>query len=391
MKNHIYIAITHPIQYFVPLYQEMAKVDDLNLNVLYFTDETIKGVRDQHFGLEFKWDIPLLSGYKYRFLKNNSWKPSINNGFFGLINFEIIKILLKEPKGLVIVCGWMNVSYIITFIAARIFGHKVGLRCEAPYAKEIRRKNISYYLRVILLRQVLFKFFVDYFFYIGEQNKKFYKFHQVPDSKLFFTPYSVDNDRFSNSRSENLKYIDRIEFGIDPKDFVILFTGKLYEVKRPLDLLESFKKMKTRNKKLIIVGDGIMRSLIEEKIKEEKIENVYLVGFKNQTEIPKYYNLSDAIVMCSESETWGLSINEALNFGLVVVAYDSVGCVEDLVIKGENGFIINKGDVLGLTEALEFASENELFRISASKKSLEIVSKYSLHQVISSILASLGK
>ena len=137
-SSHVIILVTHPIQYFVPLYQEMSKEKDLNLKVLFFSDETIKGGVDKHFGIPIHWDIPLLEGYNFKFLKNNSWKPSINNGFWGIMNLRIFSELVKSPKSLIIVSGWSNLTYLISFIVGRIAGHTMAIRCEAPYYKEVR-------------------------------------------------------------------------------------------------------------------------------------------------------------------------------------------------------------------------------------------------------------
>src|SRR3972149_9845318 len=102
----IFFLLSHPIQYFSPLFVEIAKQPEFDLQVLYCSDENVKGHIDKEFGVEVKWDISLLDGYNYKFLKNNSWKPSIFNGFFGLINFEIFKALKKERGNFLVIHGW---------------------------------------------------------------------------------------------------------------------------------------------------------------------------------------------------------------------------------------------------------------------------------------------
>jgi hypothetical protein len=47
----------------------------------YCSDESIRGGHDKQFGVDVKWDIPLLEGYEAHFFKNYSWKPSHANGF----------------------------------------------------------------------------------------------------------------------------------------------------------------------------------------------------------------------------------------------------------------------------------------------------------------------
>ena len=84
MKDIIFIN-SHPIQYFAPLYKYM-NAHGVKTKAWYCSDESIKGGLDVQFGVDVKWDIPLLEGYEYKFFKNQSWKPSHFNGFFGLIN-----------------------------------------------------------------------------------------------------------------------------------------------------------------------------------------------------------------------------------------------------------------------------------------------------------------
>src|SRR5436190_20804728 len=95
---------SHPIQYFAPLYKYLNEHNVL-AECWYCSDENVKGHHDRQFGAEVAWDIPLLDGYPYRFFKNRSWKPSLYNGFFGLINPGVIGALYKEPSSVVVVHG----------------------------------------------------------------------------------------------------------------------------------------------------------------------------------------------------------------------------------------------------------------------------------------------
>ena len=80
-----------------------------------------------------------------------------------------------------------------------------------------------------------------------------------------------------------------------------------------------------------------------------------VTGFINQSEFPAYYHAADILVLASESETWGLVINEGMAAGLLPVASDRVGAVPDLV-EGV-GEVYPCGDVRGLASALERALE----------------------------------
>lgn len=386
MENlNIYFIVSHPIQYFVPLYKHLATVNGVRSKVLFLSDETLKGVTDKQFGVSFTWDIPLLEGYQYSFIPNRSWKASIFNGFWGLFNPGIISALWRLPKGLVIISGWHFSSYIMGYVFAFLFGHKVAIRCEAPAYKEKDRKGFKNKIRAFLIGKVLLNGIVGKCLYLGEQSKAFYRHFKVKDEKLVFTPYSIDNARFKAGVSMYDKTEERQKLGISSDDFVILFTGKFIPVKRPLDLIQAFEKVQVKNKRLILVGDGFLKEEMVKYIQQHEVEQVHFTGFINQTELPKYYALADVLVLCSESETWGLSVNEAMVCGLPVVVSDRVGCAEDLVHNGENGYIFPKGNIDALANALEKISDSDRRR-SMRIQSERIISHYTLEMTSDGIV-----
>lgn len=59
VKKKIIFLLSHPIQYLSPLFQLMAKDNEIDLIVLYCSDENVKGHIDKGFGVKVKWDIAL--------------------------------------------------------------------------------------------------------------------------------------------------------------------------------------------------------------------------------------------------------------------------------------------------------------------------------------------
>ena len=71
------ILTSHPIQYQAPLFKKLAERPEIDLTVYFCWDFGAgKKSLDAEFGKKIKWDIPLLEGYEYKFLKNFSLKPS---------------------------------------------------------------------------------------------------------------------------------------------------------------------------------------------------------------------------------------------------------------------------------------------------------------------------
>ena len=383
-KKRIAYFISHPIQYFSPLLKEMAK--EFDLQVYYFSDASMNVVNiDKGFNRIIQWDIPLLEGYDYHFIKNFSKRKSVNNRFFDVFNPGVIKILWKEKCSVVMVNGWNYSSTLLAIFFGRIFGKKIWLRSENPLNQEINKSSKVLFLKKVFLKYILFKFFVSKSLYIGNESKLFFEFYGVPLSKLIYSPYAVDNIFFSEQYSQlknNLQFLKQ-KLNLPENKKIILYTGKYIEKKNPLDVIRAFHLLGNNNYALIMVGEGPLRKEMENYIAENNLQHVYLTGFINQTLISMYYTIADVFVMCSGSgETWGLSVNEAMNFEKPVIVSKTCGCCADLVKHGENGFAFDEGNVSELAGYIEKILQNDEFRISAGKKSARVISQYSIDQIV---------
>ena len=355
----------------------------VDLEVIYCSTHGVSNQFDRQFNSSFKWNIPILDGYNYYFFKNYALRPSLYS-FWGLMNWGIIWHLLRSPKGILVINGWQYFIYVISIIVGKVRGHTVCLRGESPLSREKNRSFLKKITRKFILEYILFKF-VDVFLYIGDQNKRFYKFFGVPDEKLLFSPYSVDNDRFQKHLSVNSDEKEKIRslLGLPKNKIIILYSGKYIAKKRPLDLLESALLLDNKKYAIIFMGEGEMRKHMEDFILKHELKDIYLTGFINQLEITNYYSASDIFVMCSDAdETWGLSINEAMNSGLPIVASNEIGCTTDLVKHGYNGFVYPMGNVVELSKYLNKLMNEDHLRIAFGQQSLEIIKGYSYETII---------
>ena len=379
MKDLIFIN-SHPIQYFAPMYKRMNEMG-VKTACWYCTDATVQGGFDQQFGIDIKWDIPLLQGYEYKFFKNNSWKPSHSNGFFGLINLSMIQELFKIERSVIVVHGWHYFTLFWILILGKICAHTICLRCELPNNQEVLKRGWAQKVKCFGLKYILFPR-INYFLYIGKQNRIFYESFGIPDEKLISCPYSVDNLRCRDAYFTLQGRIPSIknELHIPASAKIVVFSAKYIPKKRPLDLLQAFGKLEDTNLWLIMVGEGELRPQMELLIRESNIKNVILTGFVNQSKISEYYAIGDLFVMCSGiGETWGLSVNEAMNFDLPLIISDFSGCSGDLVKQGINGYTFKTGNIDDLTSKLKFVLLDN--KLTKDISSMEIVSDYSYETV----------
>ncbi|WP_370727804.1 glycosyltransferase family 4 protein [Fibrella arboris] len=174
---------------------------------------------------------------------------------------------------------------------------------------------------------------------------------------------------------------------VPPGAFVLLMSGKYVAKKRPLDLLKAVAKLKNPAIVVILMGDGPLRGDIERYVQQQAMSSVYLTGFVNQSAVSDYYAVADVYVMCStEEETWGLSTNEAMNFGLPLILSNQVGGADDLVQDGVNGYVVPGGDVAELAKAIQkMMSQPAEARQQMGQQSLQLVRQHSYDRIIQSL------
>jgi len=376
---------SHPIQYFAPMLREIAAKDELR--VYYYSDASLRGAKDIDFGVAVKWDTDLLGGYESSFIKNYSRRGKLDNNLGDAVNPGVFAALRRQKNAVVWVNGWSYASDLMTMLAAFFLRRPLWLRADNPLLLEKKKSAGTRWLKKILLKHFLFPLFVDRCLYVGKESRLFFEYYGIKPAQLLFTPHSVDNTAFSAAadRYKADLYILKQELQLPPDKKIILFAGKYAPVKRPMDLLKAFELLNRPDYALVMVGEGQLRSEMEAYIRGKELSSVFLTGFVNQSQISAWYAVADVFVLCSESETWGLVINEVMNFAKPVVVSDTCGCISDLVESGSNGYTFPKGDITALAGRISAVLDNDAFAVQAGKRSREIISGYSVEKIAANI------
>jgi glycosyltransferase involved in cell wall biosynthesis len=103
---------------------------------------------------------------------------------------------------------------------------------------------------------------------------------------------------------------------------------------------------------LLIVGDGDQRPALERRAAASGLASIRFCGFRNQSELPRFFDLATVFVLPSEHEPWGLIVNEVMNAARPILLSDDVGCHPDLFTDGVEGLLFPTGDVAALTACL---------------------------------------
>jgi len=377
--------VSHPIQYQAPLLRLLATDPNIDLKVFFYSDFSVKSYHDREFGQAIEWDTPLLEGYDHQFLE--CWGSKKRQNLIQQpIAHNIYQQLKQEQFDAVWIHGWHWLCSLQALLVAEHLNIPILLRGESNGLKE-PQQPLKYWAKNQFLNWLFAK--VSGFLCVGTLNRRFYQGHGIEESRLFSVPYAVDNS-FFRERAKLAHHSQkelRQSLNLQPNRPIILYAAKLIEKKRPQDLLAAYRLLSVDGTKepepyLLFVGDGNLRSQLEESAKTTGWESIRFLGFRNQSEMPKFYDLCDVFVLPSSFEPWGLAINEVMNTGKAVVVSDKVGCVPDLIEDGDNGRIFPAGDITALADSIKWAIYN---RHSAGDKGFRRIQKWSFREDIEGI------
>lgn len=382
--------ISHPIQYFAPLYRALARRPEIDLTVYFYSDATLREHVDKGFGRSIKWDVPLTEGYKSRILQSAKTKDVHARG----PNLDLLSDLMHERYDAMWVHGYMSANAWGARAIAAMTGAAYLVREEQnlldhrPLAKRIAKQ--------LVLRPLFWR---SWGLSIGKNNWDYFCNYGIAPERIFPARYSVNNDFFRRGAQQLAPKREEIRasLGITDDRPVILFCAKFIDKKQPLLLLQAFERLsREAGCWLLMVGDGELRQEAEQFVRSRNIPRVLFAGFMNQTELPRAYTAADIFVLPSAyQETWGLVVNEAMNYGLPVVVSDKVGCGRDLVEVGRNGFIFPHDDPAALAEALKPLVASREMREEFGGRSLGRIAEYSIDAcadaIVTACLAATGQ
>jgi glycosyltransferase involved in cell wall biosynthesis len=358
------VLVSHPIQYFVPLFRHIAEREGVDLRVFYETRVGIEPYRDDGFGRIVQWDIPLLEGYSHTFLSSRNRN--------GGLRWSVVGAVLRFRPDVLILHGYTSPTNLLALLTAKVMGCRVLMRGDT----RLHAGHVSP-LRRWIKRSILG--LCDGALSIGSLNRDYYASLGMLRDRIFFAPFSVDNAVFSVSESLRISARRdlRDSLGLPQGTVLILFASKLIRRKRAADLVEAFSGIAAKHPDvhLLVVGSGDQQCVLRDRISELGLERVHLLGFRNQSELPSLYAGCDFFVLPSDCEPWGLVVNEVMAAGLPVIVSDEVGAAPDLVGGTGAGLVYRCGDVQALGNCLESLLESG-FRQKMAARAVEVIKEW---------------
>ncbi|HIH97127.1 MAG TPA: glycosyltransferase family 4 protein [Thermoplasmata archaeon] len=184
----------------------------------------------------------------------------------------------------------------------------------------------------------------------------------------------------------------RKKYGFGNDDKVILSLGSIKKIKGSDTLLYAFLELgkiyiEKNNLRLLYVGDGPMKPMLAEKVKERNLDGyVKFLGTIPHEEAPHIYKLADIYVISSLLEGTPIALLEAMFNGLPIVSTDVVG-INNLISHGKNGLLFEKKNIKDLTEKIkEVVENNDLSNQLGKAAKKDYLKNYKFEYVVSQYL-----
>ena len=377
-----------PAIYYTPLFRRLAQDPRLDFTVIYASSEGLRPFDPKWFGEARTWDADLTSGYRSIFLRAADTTPSLGDRVWQVRNWDIVPTLVRGRYDVLTMAGYHSLTYLMGALTQRALGGQVVFREDQTLLDP--RSALNLIAKQLTLRPL---FSLGRAMYASRENKRWFQNFGVPDERLFSTPLTVDNDAFQAAARELAPRREEIkrEFGIDEGSGpVVLGVARLVPKKQPQFLLEAFRRVRERERcVLLLAGSGPLEDELREQAARDEIPDVVFGGFLNASEIARAYVAGDVFALLSrEKETFGLVVNEAMNFGLPVVVSDRVGCASDLVSPGHNGFVVSSRDPAEAAAALERLVRDAGLRERMGRASRERIDSWTVEQTAEGFVAA---
>lgn len=343
-----------PSPYRVDFFNELGKYCDLT--VLY--ERSNAKDRDK------KWKANCPLNFKEIFLKG------INIGKDTAINPWVIKYLERFKKGIIVIGGFSTPTGMLSIEYLRIRNIQFMLNADGGIVKSESR--FKYFFKKHFISRAsawlsTSKITDEYFLAYGAKKDSIYRYP--------FTSLSED-EIMDKILSFDEKIENKKKLGINTNK-VVLAVGRFIPSKKYDLLLNAWSKVNCEST-LCIVGSGPEKEKYQNIINYLKLNNVKIIDFKQKNELKCYYMCADVFVHPTETDVWGLVINEAMAHGLPIITTD--GCVAglELVKNNDNGFIIPINNIDRISASVNELLNNNELKISMGQRSLEKISNYSI-------------
>jgi glycosyltransferase involved in cell wall biosynthesis len=385
------IVFTHPTQHHAPLWRKLNEQPGVSVKVFYLCNENQVG-GDPHLNSSEPWDVDLLSGYQYEYLKTFRGKIA-SNIEKGLFNRGLMSRITPQNVDAVFMQSFYTYSNRLAFLLCKLRGIPTIMHNDASIITDDRYSR---------LRQVALSIFypsmygmVDYWIATGDHNSIYLRHYGVPDEKMVRGCIPYDRERFEQTIAHNQDEIQQIRQKLCWSNDTVLygFTGKYIERKNPFEFIEAIAQAHKTDPRIrgIMIGGGVLEPEINKRLATMNGE-VINVGFVNQSKLPLYYAAMDVFVSTSRIDPHPLVVSEAMAAGCPVILSDRCGNwgYSDILQHRYNGLVYPCGNVNALAESMLALADSDTREVY-SQHAREVTSGQDLNSCVKAFMEVIGR
>ena len=353
MLNVCWLTLS-PAPYTIKLFNEISK--KINLSVILF-DKVEKNRNSE-------WTIKNDCSFNLYIIDSNYHKR--------------IKELAKEND--VLVDGYYLSIY--GYMAVREFkknNKKTFIIADGGISKN-RGKLVNGIMSYLMKRH-------DYCMSSSEITDRYFKYYGISENIIYHYKFTSLTNEDIKQNVLLTKQKDELRKELELSDkFILLSVGQPIKRKGFDILLKVFYDSKLyEDINLYIIG-GEPENNTKEFVMKNNLKNVHFVNILNSNELKKYYAASDAFILCTREDIWGLVIEEAMSFGLPIIT--SNNCVAGLHFaqNSSNPIICDVNDINGYSKSLIELYKNIVLRETMSKEAIDNIFEFSIENSANDIV-----
>ena len=163
---------------------------------------------------------------------------------------------------------------------------------------------------------------------------------------------------------------------------IIFAAGRLTKEKGFDLLIRSWKLLEEREPQwlMVVAGEGEDRKRLERIKSALGLRRLYFIG--KVPDIETYYELAAFVVLPSRYEGFGMTLVEAMHYSLPVVSYACPTGPMEIVADGENGFLVDAGDVRMFSQRMKLLIENDRLRKRMGERAAETAGRFGRERIL---------
>jgi len=164
------------------------------------------------------------------------------------------------------------------------------------------------------------------------------------------------------------------------KENIILNVGRLIKTKQIDFLIENFARIEVDNWQLWVVGDGPEKASLETLVMKLGIEKK-VIFWGMQQNMVELYNKAKIFAFTSRSEGFPNALLEAMSAGLACITLDCIAGPSDLIVDGENGFLVSEGEAAEYRSKLNTLVMDEALRVKFSQAAMLKAKEFHIEKI----------